>query len=120
MKAIRRLLALIPTKLPTGMTEFEEWSDDVLDLYNMPNNDSTKFALATSIMHLSATDAFKPKEYFGRILLKGAATQIAYAKMQEAKTRQEEKAKAEVEAAKQLEDTTIIQEVSDGHDQVVS
>jgi hypothetical protein len=101
-RLLRRLLAFIPTRLPMGMTEFDKWSDDILDLYDMPNNDSTKFAIATAIMHLGATDAFKAKEYFGRLLIKGAATQIAYAQMQDAKKRQEEKAKEAAELAQNV------------------
>lgn len=98
-KVLKRILALLPTKLPQGMTEFNTWADDILDIYNMPNNDSTKFALATAVMHLPATKAFVSKEYFGRILVKGAANQVVYAVMQEAKERQAEKARQEQEAA---------------------
>lgn len=94
---LRRLLAYLPSRLPMGMTEFDQWSDDILDLYDMPNNDSTKFAISTAIMHLGATDAYKSKEYFGRLLIKGAATQIAYAQMNAAKERQAEKAKESAE-----------------------
>jgi len=98
MKILRRLLCLLPTRLPQGMQEFTEWADDILDVYGLPNNDSTHFALATSVMHLGATDAYKSKEYFGRVLLKGAATQVAYAQMNAAKERQAAKAAAEQEA----------------------
>lgn len=98
MKILRRIVCLFPSKLPQGMAEFEKWANDILDVYGLPNNDSTHFALATAVMHLNATDAYKPKEYFGRVLLKGAATQVAYAQMNLAKERQA--AKAAEEAAK--------------------
>lgn len=98
-KSLRKLLAFLPCKLPQGIQEFESWSNDILDLYDMPNNDSTKFALAVAVMHLDATSAYKPKHYFGKILLKGAATQVVHAVMQDLKEKQAAKAKAEQEAA---------------------
>ena len=91
----RRIMAFIPTKLPVGMTEFDAWASDIADLYNAPNNDSVKFSLAVMIMHLGPTEARKAKEYFGRTLHKGAATQVAHAIMQELKEKQK---KAEAEA----------------------
>lgn len=100
---VRHALAHIPTKLPQGMAEFETWSNDIIDLYKMPNNDSIKFALATAVMHLSATDAYKPKAYFGRILIKGAANQIVYAVMNDLKIKQQELAQKQAEATAQLE-----------------
>lgn len=109
---IKRLLAKLPTRLPIGMNEFETWSDDILETYEMPNNPSTKFALATAIMHAQNGRAYFPKAYFGGTLLKGAANQIAHAKMNILKEEQEAKAKAELEAQKQVEDTTQSSESS--------
>lgn len=103
---IKQILAHLPSKLPQGKSEFDVWADDIIETYNMPNNDSIKFALATAVMHLSATDAFKPKAYFGRILIKGASNQVVYAIMQELKVKQEEKARKDVEEQKQLAEAT--------------
>lgn len=97
-RSIKRLLANFPTKLPQGVSEFETWSDDILDIYQMPNNDSLKFALAVSILHLKSTDAYMPKSFFGKTLIKGAASQVAGSIMQECKARQEAAAKAEQQA----------------------
>lgn len=87
---LKRLRARFPERLPQGRQEFERWSDDILDLYNLPNNTSTKFALAVSILHAPATDAYKPKFYYGRLMMKGAANEVAGAVMQELKTKQAE------------------------------
>lgn len=105
IKALKRLLARIPTRLPQGVTEFEKWSDDIIDLYDMPNNDSIKFALAVSIMHLKPTESHVPKSYFGATLQKGASTQVAHQVMQDCKTRQEAKA-AEERAAQEAKVAT--------------
>jgi len=106
-RAIKRLLNHIPTKLPQGMTEFETWANDIIDTYEMPSNDSVKFAIAVAILHLKSDEGSKPKAYFGNILLKGAASQIAQAIMQDCKARQEELIKKQAEEAnKPVEVTT--------------
>ena len=87
------------------MTSFEDWSNDIINTYDMPNNDSVKFALAVAILHLKSDEGYKAKSYFGNILIKGASSQIAQAVMQDCKARQEAIIKAEQEA-KQVEATT--------------
>lgn len=93
MKAIlrffRELSYHIPSRLPQGMTEFHAWADSIIDHYGMPNNDSTKWPLAIAITHLSPTTAYMPKKHFGNVLNKAAATQVAFAYIQEAKEKQE-------------------------------
>lgn len=88
--------------LPRGMTEFHAWADEIIAAAGVPNNDSTKFGLAVSITHLGPTEAYKPQKHFIDILHKGAATQVAFAVMDELKAKQkaaqEAAAKAEVEA----------------------
>lgn len=105
-KLARRVKALLPSKLPQGMTEFDQWSDDVLDIYNMPNNDSTKFSLAVMITHLAPTEAYKPKHYFGLTLVKSASVQVAFAVMDQLKKKQAEKAKKDAEEAAASQVTT--------------
>jgi hypothetical protein len=90
-------------KLPVGMAEFHAWADDILDTYDMPNNDSTKFALATAIMHAKNGQGYFSRDFFGQVLIKGAANQVAHAVMTELKEKQERLAaeeKAQAEAAK--------------------
>lgn len=89
--------------LPRGVTEFHTWADEIISLAGVPNNDSTKFGLAVSITHLGPTESRKPKQHFIDILHKGAATQIAFAIMDELKAKQ--KVAIEAEQAKALEAT---------------
>lgn len=99
-RALKRLLYKYQSvRLPLGMTEFNVWADDILDTYEMPNNDSTKFALATAIMHAKNGQGSFPKAFFGEVLVKGAANQVAHAIMIECKERQEARAKEEKEQA---------------------
>jgi hypothetical protein len=95
LKKLGRLIAgLFPTAIPVGMTEFEQWAQSIEDTYRLPTNnkDSIRFSLATSIMHLGPTAAYKPKLYFALVLKAGAAKQIAGATFQDIKQRQQQAA----------------------------
>lgn len=84
----RRLIdAKSKTLLPQGLTEFHTWSDDIIDLYDLPNNDTVKFALATAILHAAPDAAVESKEWYGLRMQKGASNEIAAAVMHEIKDR---------------------------------
>lgn len=97
----RRLLCFLPAKLPQGRTAFKAWADDILEIYGLPNNDSTHFALAVAVLHANELAAYKSKEYFGRKLVKGAANEVAAAVIQELKAKQQA---AQEEAAKKAQE----------------
>lgn len=103
-KEIKLRMAKEPSRLPVGVTEFHAWVDSFMELYEFPTKDmdSIKFAFATMIMHLGPTDDVKPKEYFYKALMAGAAKQVAGEVFREIKIRQEEARKA-AEAAAALE-----------------
>ena len=105
-RILAKLTAHLPHRLPQGITEFETWAKSIVDTYEMPDNDSVRFGLAVAIMHLPATASHKPKAYFGAILLKGAASQIAGAVMQDLKEKQ--KAQAELAAKEAAEPTETV------------
>ncbi len=113
-KQLKKLLNKRKIKLPQGVTEFTAWANDILDTYDMPNNDSTHFALATAVLHAKNGEGYFSKEYFANILIKGAANQVAHHVMLECKTRQEARAEEEKRAAeaKTVEDTTSTQDES--------
>jgi hypothetical protein len=104
MKLLRKLFAMLPHKLPQGMAEFETWAKSIIDIYEMPDNDSIRFALATAIMHLPATASHRPRAYFGAILIKGAASQVANQVFYDMKLKQQIKAEEEAKAAKEAAD----------------
>lgn len=91
---LQHCLAFIPSKLPQGVTEFEAWSKHIINLYQMPDNDSIRFALAAGIMHLPSTAAYRPKRYFGTTLIKGAANQVAHQIIQDLKDKQKKEEQA--------------------------
>lgn len=108
MKILNKALSYIPTKLPTGMTEFDSWSDSIIKTYDFPENDSIKFTLATMILHADQSMAYAPKRYFALRVIKGMANQVASQAFQDIKTRQ-------LEAQKQAEATASA--VADEHQQ---
>lgn len=91
----KKLWAFVPTLLPIGVEAFHTWAADVLGTYGFPDNDSTRWALTTMIIHLGPTAAYKPKRYFGLALHAAAAKQVAGGIFHEIKTRQMEAQKAE-------------------------
>lgn len=108
--AFNLLLAYIPTPLPIGMEEFNVWAKSVLALTNLPDNDSTRFALASTIPHQKAERFRVPKILFANMLQKSAANQIGGAVMHELK----EKQRLAIEAAKAAEVTAQDGQPSDG------
>ena len=94
-RLVRHALSFIPTKVPTGITEFHAWAEDIIDLAGAPKNDSVKFSIAAMVPHSNSQDAYKPKRYYVLTLMKAMANQVAYAIVQELKTKQ-----AEAEAAR--------------------
>jgi hypothetical protein len=74
-----------PRPLPMGTAEFDEWSERIISGACIPGatEKSLKFALAEMIMHIKPTQSFCEDGYFIHALRKGAANQVAYAKMEE-------------------------------------
>lgn len=102
VKTYNKIAGFIPTHLPVGMVEFEVWSKKVIKTYDLPDNDSSKFALATMILHAASTEAKKAARYFGLSARKSMANQVAAQVMQDLKIKQ-----AEAQAAAKLAATTI-------------
>jgi hypothetical protein len=104
---LKRVLSRLPSPLPVGMSEFQQWSDDIIELSGkFADVDSMKFALASQIMHLGAQQAYVPKNYFVKSMRKAAANQVASQAFQDVKNKQLEAAKAAEEAAKQPVEVT--------------
>ncbi len=100
-KAAQRLLAFIPTPLPIGVAAHEKWVASILSMYSFPDNDSTRFAVATMILNLGPTAGYLPKRYFGLAIRAGAAKQIAshfYVTLKEKQKAEEAAAKKQAEA----------------------
>lgn len=88
VKYLNQVLGLFPSPLPVGMTAFQSWMNSIIQSYDIPDNDSSRFALATMILHLSSTTSSKPKIHFARSMRKAMANQVAAAVMQDLKDKQ--------------------------------
>ena len=95
---IESMLSYIPTSLPVGMTEFNDWATSILSMSKVPINDSTRFTLAVMILHLNPAEDRKAKRYFVKALNKGAANEVGNAVAMELKAKQAAAMKAEQEA----------------------
>ncbi len=96
-RILRYVSSYLPTRLPTGMEEFQGWSDSIISLSDVPDNDSTRFAVAVMILHLGSTEDRKAKRFFVKAMNKGAANEIANAVAQGLKNKQLAAVKAEEE-----------------------
>lgn len=108
----------LPCKLPVGVAEFNKWADSVINASGLPNNDSMKGSLAVTVVHLDATSAFKPKIHFVKILIKGAASQVAHSIFQELKNKQQEEIKQQAlqqqAAAEISSNSAVVSESNNG------
>ena len=113
-KSVYKFLAFFPSRLPIGDAQFEKWFQSVAYTYDLPANDSVRFALSTMMMHVAPKNKpsfleglinsggpyYVSKRYFGLTALKGAVSQTAHQQMADCKVRQDERKKAAEEAAK--------------------
>jgi hypothetical protein len=96
---LQKLRDCFPSATPIGMREFEIWSESIIDTYQLPVDvRSTKFALATMLLRLGPTEAYKSKRFFFLSLRKAAAAQIGAAVMENIKNQQKAQQAAEVTA----------------------
>lgn len=97
---IGRIRGAMPSALPQGMTEFDNWIKSFIEVYQPKMNDrSVRFAIATLMMRLNPTEAYKSKRYFALCLHKGAAAEVSNHVMYLIKEEQKALEQAEKDAA---------------------
>lgn len=101
IKFLNQVFGFFPSPLPVGIAQFNTWITELRQTYTLPTDDedSIKFSVASMIMHLGPTSAYKSKWYFVLALRSGAAKQVAGAAFYEVKTRQAAKAAASTPVA---------------------
>jgi hypothetical protein len=87
MELLKKLLRTqirdrLPSRLPQGASEFNEFTESLFRDYNLPSNNSFKHAVATSIMQLGQTIDSRPRRYFVAVIRKAMANQVAYAQIE--------------------------------------
>jgi VIT1/CCC1 family predicted Fe2+/Mn2+ transporter len=104
---LKKILSLLPTPLPVGITEFNEWSDSIIDLSGeYADRDSMKYALASMVIHLGPQRSVVSKNYFVRSLRKAAANQVASQVFQDIKVKQQKQQEEAAKNEQQKEGTT--------------
>lgn len=106
-KVLMKVASFLPSRLPQGMTEFGIWADSIIYAYDIPDNDSMRFALATQILHAESGRAYRPKRLFAMQLYKAMSNQVAAGIMQELKDKQ-----VALAAVEQQQQAKVAQEAS--------
>jgi len=74
---LKRLLSYLPTQLPTGVTAFDKWVDEIIELTGqLADRDSMKFVICSFVIHLDPDQHRVPKNFFVKRIRVGAAKQI--------------------------------------------
>lgn len=85
LKTTKYVRSFFPVKLPTGLAEFNQFSSNIIEVYNLPNLPSYKHAIASMIMHLGPTTFHKSPRFFAISVKKSMANQTAYEMIQQIK-----------------------------------
>jgi hypothetical protein len=76
-RLLKRLASYLPRPLPTGMTAFNQWVEEIIWLSGLPNNASTRKAAASFILQLRPNVGWISLHMTVRLLVKAAANQVA-------------------------------------------
>jgi len=107
MNVWKRLISYFPTQLPVGMTEFNDFANDIVELTGpIADKESLIWVASNEIMRMPPGQNRVSKNTFVKLLRKYAANQIAAAKVLEIREAQEAKKKAASEAA-QLQQAAV-------------
>lgn len=109
MLFFKRILSNFPTKIPNGMTAYNDWLQSIIELVDFEvDTDSIQWVISNEVMRLPTTSNKKPKAYFLKVLSKYASNQLAANTVNRLKAEQDAKQKSASEAAKlqQAADTT--------------
>lgn len=103
---LKRLASYFPTSVPTGMTKFDAYLADIIELVGpIASPDDIEWVLNAEMMRIEPKRNKMPKNDFVRTIKVAAAKQLAGARFQALKMKQEAAAKAQLEAQKQQEAT---------------
>lgn len=112
IKLWKKFIFHFPSPLPRGMKALEEFTDEILDTYDLPNNESMHFAMANMIMRTDKSHL--PKRAFARAMMNQMAKEVAFhreADLRRARKEREEKEKLEAakaaEVPVEVQDTTV-------------
>lgn len=119
MKLLKLIKSYFPSNLPVGMTQFEQFANDIVMLAGpLADENSMKYVIASIILNLGPNTSKISKQYFVRSMRKAAANQIAgqvFTNIKEAQ-KAEELAKQQLEK-QDVEATAPVLEAVTSNDQ---
>jgi len=87
---LKKLLSYLPSKLPTGKTQFDAFAADLIALSDFQVDEtSMRFAIASMLIHAPSDSGSLSKNYFVKRLRKSAANQVASQVFQDIKAAQD-------------------------------
>lgn len=93
-KTARRVLfSRVKHRLPIGADEYLTFCEHFFGMYDIPDNASMRYAIATMIMHLQPDRCVASFHFFAVALYKAMANEVAYQFMQDQKTKQKQTVK---------------------------
>lgn len=87
------ILGFLPTRLPHGLSDFEAFFQKLAHTYALPDNPSYKHAVATMVMNLGPTTAYKAPYFFALSIKKAMANQTAFQVIQDLRDAEKNAAK---------------------------
>ena len=88
---LKYLRSYFPTKLPVGVTAFDKFANDIIEIGGQyADIDSMKFAIASQVIHMDAYKDSVPMQKIIRCLRKSAANQVASQVFQDIKNKKQQ------------------------------
>jgi hypothetical protein len=104
----KKLLSYVPFSVPVGMSQYEKWAAEIIELTNLPaTSDSQKFVICTMLLHADSSRDLISKNYFVKRLRKTAANQVVSQALQDLKQKQADEAKLAEDTAKKEQAVTL-------------
>lgn len=107
-KKLIQLRYKFDSKLPIGVTEFNEFCDSIIHTYDLPDFLSYRHSIATMIMHLGETATHKPKAWFAKCITNAMAKEVAFEMIQKLKKEMQEKFEAEKKALEEKKEPSVV------------
>lgn len=89
---LKRILSYIPLTVPTGMTAFDKYVSDIVELTGpIATPDDIEWVVNAEMMRIGPRQSLVAKNYFVRSIKSAAAKQLAGTRFQALKEKQQQK-----------------------------
>lgn len=84
-KVLRKFRGYLPEQLPLNANRMRAFTDEVLELWDIPDMIPYRQAVGTFVMHLGSEVNYKSKYFFAKMVRKAVSNHFAYEMLQELK-----------------------------------